>query len=179
MRALAHPTRLRLLGLLREHGPQTAARLGDMVDEAPGTVSYHLAKLAASDLIEPATGLGADRRERWWKAAAELTNWEPAELLDDPETLTASSALQKSVAQVYAARYGEYIDATPTMPRPWVAAATSGDRSLRLTRDELVALRDELESLIGRWLDVSAAHDPAVADGAERVAIVYQAYRRP
>ena len=38
MRVLAHPTRLRLLGLLRELGPQTAALLGDIVDEAPGTV---------------------------------------------------------------------------------------------------------------------------------------------
>jgi DNA-binding transcriptional ArsR family regulator len=179
MRVLAHPTRLRLLGLLRERGAQTAAQLGDIVDEAPGTVSYHLGKLAAFDLIEPAADQGTDRRERWWRATAPLTSWEPAELLDDPDKLAASGALQKSIAQVYATRYGEYIDATPSMPRPWVAAAASGDRSLRLTVDELAAMRADLEDLVDRWVKVSARHDPGAADGAEGVAIVYQAFRRP
>jgi hypothetical protein len=60
-----------------------------------------------------------------------------------------------------------------------VAAAASGDRSLRLTVDELAQMRLELEALVDRWLEASAAHDPEVADGAERVAIVYQAFRRP
>lgn len=179
MRVLAHPTRLRLLGLLRERGPQTAAQLGDVVDEAPGTISYHLSKLASIDLIGPAERPTADRRERWWQATTQLTTWEPADLLDDPDRLVASSALQKSIAQAYATRFGEYIDATPALPREWVAAGASGDRSLRLTVDELARLRDELESVVDRWLDASAAHDPSVDDGAEPVVLVYQAYRRP
>jgi len=179
MRVLAHPTRLRLLGLLRERGPQTAAQLGNIVDEAPGTISYHLGKLASIDLIEPAEAQSTDQRERWWQATTALTSWEPAELLDDPDKLAASAALQKSIAQVYAARYTDYIDATPSLPREWVAAGASGDRSLRLTSTELTAMRAELEGLVNRWLDTSAAHDPATDDGAEPVIVVYQAYRRP
>ena len=179
MRVLAHPTRLRLLGLLRERGPQTAAQLGDAVDEAPGTISYHLSKLASIDLIGPAEPQTDDRRERWWQATAQLTSWEPAELLDDPDRLVASSALQKSIGQVYAARFGEYVDATPTLPREWVAAGASGDRSLRLTVTELAALRRDLEAVVDRWLDASSAHDPATDDGAESVVLVYQSYRRP
>ena len=179
MRVLAHPTRLRLLGLLRERGPQTAAQLGDIVDEAPGTISYHLGKLASIDLIEPAEAQSTDQRERWWQPTTALTSWEPAELLDDPDKLAASAALQKSIAQVYAARYTDYIDATPSLPREWVAAGASGDRSLRLTSTELTAMRAELEGLVNRWLDTSAAHDPATDDGAEPVIVVYQAYRRP
>jgi DNA-binding transcriptional ArsR family regulator len=179
LRVLAHPTRLRLLGLLRERGAQTAAQLGEIVDEAPGTVSYHLGKLAEFDLIENAEGQSTDRRERWWRATTPLTSWEPADLLDDPEKLAASAALQKSVAQVYATRYGEYIDATPSMPRAWVAAAASGDRSLRLTVDELGAMRAEIETLVDRWLEIGAAHDPELPDGAEPVSVVYHAFRRP
>ncbi|AWB87450.1 winged helix-turn-helix domain-containing protein [Mycetocola zhujimingii] len=179
MRVLAHPTRLRLLGLLRERGPQTAAQLGDVVDEAPGTVSYHLGKLASIDLIEPAEAESTDRRERWWRATSALTSWEPAEQLDDPDKLAASSALQKSIAQAYASRFTEYIDLMPTMTREWVAAGASSDRTLRLTVDELTAMRAELESLTERWLGVSAAHDPAASDGAEPVVLVYQAYRHP
>jgi DNA-binding transcriptional ArsR family regulator len=179
MRALAHPTRLRLLGLLRQRGPQTAAQLGDVVDEAPGTVSYHLSKLAASDLIQAADPQSADRRERWWQATALLTSWEPADLLDDPERLSASAALEKSIVQANAARYTQYVDAMPTLPREWVAAAAGGDRAIRLTVTELAALRAELESVVDHWVDVGDAHDPADDDGAETVVFAYQAYRHP
>ena len=178
-RALAHPTRLRLLGLLRQRGPQTAAQLGDVVDEAPGTVSYHLSKLAASDLIQAAEPQSADRRERWWQATALLTSWEPADLLDDPERLSASAALEKSIVQSNAARYTQYVDEMPALPREWVAAAAGGDRAIRLTVTELAALRAELESVVDRWVDVGDAHDPADDDGAETVVLAYQAYRHP
>jgi DNA-binding transcriptional ArsR family regulator len=179
MRVLAHPTRLRLLGLLRELGPQTAAQLGDVVDEAPGTISYHLNKLASFDLIEPAEGHGTDRRERWWRATAAVTSWEPADSLDDPEKSSASAALQKSIAQVYAARFSEYVDAVPTMAQEWVAAGSSSDRSLRLTVDELRAMRADFEAVVAKWLDASEVHDVALPDGAEPVVVVYQSYRRP
>ena len=179
MRVLAHPTRLRLLGLLRERGPQTAAQLGDVVDEAPGTISYHLAKLASIDLIEPAEVASTDRRERWWRATTALTSWEPAEMLDDPDKLMASSGLQKTIAQAYASRYTDYIDAMPTLPREWVAAGASSDRKLRLTVDELRTMRAEFEAVAERWGEASAAHDPDISDGAEPIVLVYQAYRRP
>jgi DNA-binding transcriptional ArsR family regulator len=179
MRVLAHPTRLRLLGLLRERGPQTAAQLGDVVDEAPGTISYHLAKLATINLIEPADAQSSDQRERWWQATTSLTSWEPADLLDDPDKLAASATLQKSIAQAYAAHYTDYIDATPTLPREWVAAAASSDRSLRLTAEQLAALRGDLEAVVDRWLDTSSANETAGTAGAEPVVVVYQAYRRP
>jgi DNA-binding transcriptional ArsR family regulator len=184
MRVLAHPTRLRLLGLLRERGPQTAAQLGDVVDEAPGTVSYHLAKLASIDLIEPAEPQSTDKRARWWQATTELTSWDTAQLLDDPDKAAASSMLQKSIGQAYAARHSDYVDALPSLPREWVEAGTSGDRTLRLTVDELAAMNAELESLVARWEKTSATHGSsgsagADASGAEAVTIVYQAYRRP
>jgi DNA-binding transcriptional ArsR family regulator len=179
MRVLAHPTRLRLLGLLRERGPQTAAQLGNIIDEAPGTISYHLSKLASIDLIETSEPQSSDQRERWWRATSELTSWEPAELLTDPDKLAASSALQKSIAQVYAARYSEHIDAMPTLPHEWVAAGASGDRTLRLTVNELATLRAELEGFVDRWLETSATHHEEDTDGSEPVTLVYQAYRRP
>ncbi|MET0726304.1 MAG: helix-turn-helix domain-containing protein, partial [Leifsonia sp.] len=39
MRALAHPLRLKLLGILRTDGPRSVGQLADLVDQAPGTVS--------------------------------------------------------------------------------------------------------------------------------------------
>jgi DNA-binding transcriptional ArsR family regulator len=179
MRVLAHPTRLRLLGLLRERGAQTATLLGQVVDEAPGTISYHLGKLASIDLIEPADARGSDRRERWWQATTDLTSWEPAELLDDPDQFAAMSVLQKSVAHANAARYNDYVDAMPSLPVEWVAAAASGDRTLHLTVDELAKLRDDLEALVEKWTAASARHTDDDQPDVERVTIMYQAYRRP
>src|SRR5205085_2756191 len=42
LRALAHPLRIRLLGLLREDGPGTATTLARVVGESTGDTSYHL-----------------------------------------------------------------------------------------------------------------------------------------
>jgi len=177
MRVLAHPTRLRLLGLLRERGPQTAALLGDVVDEAPGTVSYHLAKLASIGLIQEAADVGTDRRERWWRSSHALTSWEPADLLDDPAALAASTALQRAIVQIYAANFTQYLDNVPALPADWVRAAPSSDRGLRLTVTELAELRKELEVVTEKFLAISATH--IEADGSERVSLVYQAYRTP
>ncbi|MDY7528179.1 MULTISPECIES: helix-turn-helix domain-containing protein [unclassified Cryobacterium] len=177
MRVLAHPTRLRLLGLLRELGPQTAALLGDIVDEAPGTVSYHLAKLASIGLIQEAADVGTDRRERWWRSSHALTSWEPADLLGDPAALAASTALQRAIVQIYAANFTHYLDNVPALPVDWVRAAPSSDRGLRLTVAELAELRKDLEVITEKFLALSAAHTEA--DGSERVSLVYQAYRTP
>ena len=178
MRVLAHPTRLQLLGLLRERGPQTAAHLGDAIDEAPGTISYHLGKLASIDLIEPAEQ-GTDRRERWWRASAELTAWEPADQLDEPARLHASVALQRAIGQAMLARYVAYLDTVPALPREWVAAEAMSDRNLRLTAEQLAGLRSDLEDVTARWVDTSAANQAAATPDSELVTLVYQAYRRP
>ncbi|MFD6716591.1 helix-turn-helix domain-containing protein, partial [Micromonospora chalcea] len=66
MRALAHPTRLRLLGELRLRGPQTVGMLSERTGEAVGSVSYHVGKLAEHGFVTEAPDLARDRRERWW-----------------------------------------------------------------------------------------------------------------
>ena len=177
LRALAHPTRLRLLGLLRMHGPQTAAQLGGPVGEAPGTVSYHLRALVAVGLIEEAGALSDDRRTRWWRAVHDSTSWDPGELFDDEERAEAGAALQRAIGGVYAQRWTEYVDAAPTLPREWVAAGLSADTLLRLTAAELVELREEATALLERWRDRSDERE--APDGAALVAVVTQAYRVP
>lgn len=177
MRALAHPTRLRILGLLRADGPLTAAMLGDSIDEAPGTISYHCGKLAGAGFIEVAPGQGTDRRERWWRATHERTSWQLADALDDPERALAASALDRAVGRVYAANFEAFVDRAATLGREWVAASTSSDRVLRLTVAELEQLGAELHEVVARWSAVSAAH--AAGDGSEQVVVLNQAYRWP
>jgi DNA-binding transcriptional ArsR family regulator len=177
MRALAHPTRLRILGLLRANGPQTAATIGDVIDEAPGTISYHCTRLAGAGFIEPAPDAGTDRRERWWRATHEASVWELADALDDPERLLATNALDHAVARVYAANYEAFVDLAPTLGREWVSASSSTDRVLRLTAAELQHMGEELRQVVDRWVDVAAEH--SAGDGSEQVFVLNQAYRWP
>src|SRR3954454_12016717 len=74
LRALAHPLRVRLLGLLRLHGPSTATRLAARVGDSSGSTSYHLRQLAAAGLVaEDPAHAGGGGRERWWRAVHSST----------------------------------------------------------------------------------------------------------
>lgn len=177
MRVLAHPTRLRLLGLLRRLGPQTAALLAEHVDEAPGTLSYHLSKLAQSGFIEEAPEEGADRRERWWRATHAETVWDEEEFSRDPEKHAAYREMSRVIGQHYAQNLDEYVQALPNLPEEWVRAALITDRQMRLTAPELAELRRETAELEQRWLAVSSAHAPG--DDSEEVVFLAQIYRKP
>src|SRR3954462_195670 len=69
LRALAHPLRVRRLGLLRLPGPSTASRLAARVGESSGSTSYHLRQLGSVGLVvEDPEHAGEGGRERWWRA---------------------------------------------------------------------------------------------------------------
>lgn len=181
MRALAHPTRLRLLGLLRGEGAATVGTLSDLSDQPPGSVSFHLGKLAEHGFIVEAPELARDGRERWWRVAHRGLAWEPAELLDDPERRAASDLLRRELWRLYLERLETWLGEEPAWGREWVAAAASGDRALHLTVDELGKLRGELEALADRWEARGASPGGADRPGAEPVTLIYHAFprRRP
>ena len=54
MRALAHPLRMRMVGLLRAEGPATASGLAERLGVSSGLTSYHLRALADA---------------AWWRSA--------------------------------------------------------------------------------------------------------------
>src|SRR5919201_2302722 len=72
LRALAHPLRLSLLGLLRSEGPLTATRAGELLGESAASCSFHLRQLAKYGLVEEAGG--GTGRQRPWRATAQLTH---------------------------------------------------------------------------------------------------------
>src|SRR5690348_3900061 len=74
VRVLAHPLRARLLGRLRLDGPATATKLAEALATNTGATSYHLRQLAQAGLVleDPDAGHG---RERWWRAAHDVSSW--------------------------------------------------------------------------------------------------------
>src|SRR5918995_753869 len=83
LRALAHPLRVRILSVLRGQGRATATILGERLGESSGATSYHLRVLAEHGFVvdEPTRNRG---RERWWRAAQDMTAWQPPPFFDDP-----------------------------------------------------------------------------------------------
>ena len=65
LRAIAHPLRMRMLGILRTEGPATATSLAARLGESSGTTSWHLRQLAEHGFIEEDSERG-NRRDRWW-----------------------------------------------------------------------------------------------------------------
>ncbi|MFE9612173.1 helix-turn-helix domain-containing protein [Streptomyces sp. NPDC006012] len=171
LRALAHPVRLRLIGLLRRYGPSTATRLAERLGVNSGTASYHLRQLGAAGFVEEDTERG-NARDRWWRSVHQMTEMSVLDLVErEPEA--ALSYLQ-SVAAAYTLRTQQTFNELETMPRPWRSAFDLSDRALRLTPDEAVALREELWAVIARYAGDAPESDARAAEGAARVGVIVQ-----
>jgi len=175
LRALAHPLRLRIVGSLRLDGPQSVGSLSRRLDAAPGSISYHLSTLERHGFVEQAPELARDGREHWWRASAEVTTFDQAELQRDPERRAAGRTLLRTIVQRHAAEQLAYLESEDGLAAEWSGAATIGDDVAWLTPHELLELGRELEELTARW---QARGDRTRADAAP-VHVIYAAFRRP
>lgn len=148
LRALAHPIRMRLVGLLRREGPLTASEAGRRLGESSGSTSYHLRQLARFGLVEEA---GSRGRERPWRATALHTAW--PNVPDTPELEEASRVLERLVLGRYVERLERWFERRSDEPAAWGEAAALGDSLLYLDADELAALRDALRALADPYLE--------------------------
>jgi len=149
LRALAHPIRIRLLGLLRREGPLTATETGRRIDESSGSASYHLRQLARFGLVEDAAG--GHGRERPWQATALYTS--VPDVADTPELAEASEVFARFVLGRYVERLERWLDRRANEPPEWQEAAAFGDSLLYLTVEELAELRDTLQGLAESYLE--------------------------
>ncbi|WKU43648.1 helix-turn-helix domain-containing protein [Streptomyces sp. VNUA116] len=169
LRALAHPVRVQLVGLLRVDGPSTATRLAERLGIASGATSYHLRQLADAGFVVEDTGRG-NARERWWRAVHQVTRIEGEDLAgQEPEValgfLQGIAAGQTLRAQLATAVY-------PGLPRPWREAFDMSDWMLRLTPQEAAELGGELRAVIERYRQHAPGAD--APEGTERVSLILQ-----
>jgi DNA-binding transcriptional ArsR family regulator len=148
LRALAHPVRLELVGLLRRQGPLTATKAAELLGESSGTTSFHLRQLAKYGLVEEAGG--GQGRERPWRATAMFTGW--PDVADSPEVAAASDLLRVVIAERYFEQLMRWLESRDSEPSEWQEAAHFGDTLLWLTADELRTLGEEEQALIERYL---------------------------
>ncbi|MGI5441235.1 ArsR/SmtB family transcription factor [Streptomyces shenzhenensis] len=169
LRALAHPVRVQLVGLLRKYGPSTATRLAERLGVNSGTASYHLRQLGAAGFVEEDTERG-NARERWWRSVHRTTWFNDPELAErEPE---AALAYLQSVAAIYTLRTQQTLNALQTMPRMWRDAFDMSDWALRLTPEETAALYGELKEVVMRYRRDVPETAASAPKGAERVAVI-------
>src|SRR3984885_1511212 len=97
LRAMAHPIRLSLIGLLRREGPLTATQAGELIGESSASCSFHLRQLAKYGLVEEAGG--GHGRERPWRATTMFTGW--PDVAEDPKVDAAADLLRGGIADQY------------------------------------------------------------------------------
>jgi DNA-binding transcriptional ArsR family regulator len=169
LRALAHPLRNRLLGLLRLHGPATASQLARLVDQNSGATSYHLRQLAEYGFVEEVEGRGT-ARERWWRARHRMTSWEAADVLAQEGGAEVEDELRRQQLAGHARVLNAWQSQEHELDPAWSAAADLSDYALRLRPDEATALARELHAVMTRWLAAHPAEQPA--EGSELVSVL-------
>jgi DNA-binding transcriptional ArsR family regulator len=138
LKALTHPVRLRMLGLLRLEGPATATQLATRLGLNTGATSYHLRQLAQHGFVVDDAERG-NARDRWWKAAHRSTTTANT-LPDDPAARETLEAYLQSVAVVMTEQLQRAIEELPLVPEPWADASTFSDWVIRLTPERAKAL---------------------------------------
>jgi DNA-binding transcriptional ArsR family regulator len=161
LRALSHPTRLKMLMRLRVEGPATATTLARELALNTGATSYHLRQLAEHGFIVEDAERG-DGRDRWWRAAHRSTRANLSDRRDDEDAESAESYLQ-SVALMYTESLMQAVGERRYLPEAWQRASTTSDWHLRLTPARAERLLGRLVEVIEEWHEDDETDDPGEA----------------
>ncbi len=155
LRAIAHPTRNRILAELHASGPIRAADIARMLDVPANQASFHLRQLAKYGLIEEAPEEARDKRDRVWRlTATDGINFRTQDMLDQPGGQAAWEVFRRN-----AVAWGHFlVDQALTAPDHDSTRSLS-DSSLRLTREEATELMEELGRLLMTWRERTQGSD--------------------
>ncbi|MBX7267917.1 helix-turn-helix transcriptional regulator [Micromonospora sp. Llam7] len=166
VRTLAHPLRARLLGALRVNGPATATTLAELLDTNTGATSYHLRQLAEVGLVVEEADRGTTR-QRWWRAAHDVTSWENTDFDDDPDARAAIEWIQAEQVRHLVEHTERWAAVRDQWPPAWRDAFGMGDIFMTIPVTRLEALKAELWRTLERYRAEADPDEP----GAEQVQI--------
>ncbi|RZS43763.1 ArsR family transcriptional regulator [Herbihabitans rhizosphaerae] len=168
LRAMAHPLRVRLVGILRMDGPATATGLAKRVGESSGTTSWHLRQLAEVGMVEEDADRG-NKRERWWRAA-HAGHRTGHELYSDPELAGPASDYLHSILTTHYRAAADFVSERQEWPA-WQGAWDFSDYLLHLTPEKARELNEKVDALVESY-----RRDPG--EGDELVAVQWHAFPR-
>ncbi len=176
MRAVAHPLRIRIMGILRLEGPQTSTTLATKLGLNSGATSYHLRQLADHGLILEAPELGTGR-ERWWRVPTRSTYMDRAHL--DEEGIEVSATYLRAIGLYYAEHLQRAIEEAVVQPEEWRPATTFSDYAFCLTPEEANRMLTELRGVMERYRPYRGVDDTPGPVGAEVFQVLVHAFRAP
>jgi DNA-binding transcriptional ArsR family regulator len=162
LKALTHPLRIRLLGLLRQDGPATASELAVQTGESSASTSYHLRVLAKYAFVAEAEH--RDGRERRWQAVHSVTSWSNKAMEASPGSRVFVSFLRRRQIEHLEAsliRYEADI-ADGRLGQEWTEPSGISDLMPRLTPESLTELWQTLDQKLAE-LTARDAGDPRAA----------------
>jgi DNA-binding transcriptional ArsR family regulator len=175
LRALAHPQRLRMLGMLRINGPATATRLAERMGLNSGATSYHLRQLARHGFIVEDETRG-NARDRWWKAAHETTTFLEDEA--DEDALDAGLAFAEAALTAQFAEMQRALARHTQLPMEWRKASTMSDYIIPLAAADAEALLDKLNAVLSEAMAQAPKAGSNYAPDLKPVSIMLHAFPR-
>jgi predicted ArsR family transcriptional regulator len=172
LKALTHPLRLRMLGMLRIDGPATATTLATRLGINTGATSYHLRQLERHGFVAEDTERG-NARDRWWRAAHQSTTTDTAVAIDPDEKETLEAYLQ-SVAVVMTQTLQRSVEELAILPPEWGEATTYSDWVVRMTPARAQALIEQVMTLIQ-----DAEEDTEDTEGAAQYVVQLNGFPYP
>jgi DNA-binding transcriptional ArsR family regulator len=148
LRAIAHPTRVRILGEVYAAGHLRAADVAESLGIPANQASFHLRQLAKYGLIQQAPELARDGRDRVWQPAHEHgVSLEVDEVEKGPGGKAAVAVWQRHAAAVAKSA----VDRAYARRKQRDVHVMISDDWIRLTKAEAKELSDELIVLQERW----------------------------
>ncbi len=174
LKGLSHPIRVEILDQLVLHGPSTASKLAERLGESSGSTSYHLRQLERHGFVEEEEGKGSGR-ERWWRLVKGGLTISASDVKDDPVALAATEALVHQMVGRHVRQLDRFVDeGLEAFGLEWVESSAIMSSALSLTREELTALTQEVEAVIGAAL--RPYRDREGVPGARRVMVQFNAF---
>jgi DNA-binding transcriptional ArsR family regulator len=171
LKALAHPLRVQILGLLRTYGPATATGLAARLGLTSGALSYHLRQLERFGFIADDTTRG-NQRDRWWRAVHRSTEFSSADL--DPAMAEAGEAYEESVIAAITRSLAAAKAERRNWPVEWQRVYDLSDVLLQLTPDEAERLAQDLIGVFNHYRQHTPGEE--VPPGSRTVTARYQIY---
>ncbi|MFD7075912.1 ArsR/SmtB family transcription factor [Nocardioides sp. NPDC059952] len=151
LRAIAHPTRNRVLHELSAAGSLRAADIAKRTGIPANQASFHLRQLAKYGLVEVAPDAGRDKRDRVWRLVDEDITLSPREMVEQPGGEAAYTVFRRS-----SVAWGHHlVDQAFQIARDDdPAKRIVSESSLRLTKDDAERLQRELNQVVARYREV-------------------------
>jgi predicted ArsR family transcriptional regulator len=149
LKALVHPLRIGMLGILRADGPATSSELARKLGTNSGATSYHLRQLERHGFVVEVPEMGTTR-QRFWQAAHEYSILERSRMKEDADAVVLIDEVMRLGSRLREAEVAEWIGSQDDWGAEWTDASANDDYLLQVSRDELSELVDGIRSLIGR-----------------------------